>query len=461
VSIPQWQRDILKHGELFRVGGHVRDSLLDPTADPPDTDFLVRGIPPDRLEALLGEHGHLVLVGKSFGVYRFTPTGSDEAVEIGFPRLERSTGPGHRDFEVQWDWRLSVEADLERRDFTINAMAENVQTGERIDPLDGERDLRARMLRAVFPEAFVEDPLRVLRGIRFVAQFGLEVETVTRERMHEGTPMLSTVSAERVQDEFSKLLTRCEKPSVAFELAHKTGALQVLLPELDRCAGVEQNEYHPDDVFVHSLKTCDCAPRDNLAVRWAALLHDVGKVDARTVVTDERGLRVVFYGHEKGSAVATSDVLGRLRYPKVFVDKCRRLVEHHMYNYLPEWKDATVRRFMRTLGEDNLDDMFLLREADCRSRDLLSEIDNVADLRDRVAREIDARHTLRLADLAVDGSDVIAACGVEPGPSVGAILDYLLDRVIDEPKLNDRKRLLEIARKWKDHGGEEKNRKPQ
>jgi putative nucleotidyltransferase with HDIG domain len=452
VSIEPWQREILEHGELFRVGGYVRDRLVDPDAEPPDSDFLVRGLPPDRLERLLSRHGRLVLVGKSFGVYRFTPQGRDAAVEIGYPRLERSTGPGHRDFDVRWDWRLPLEDDLARRDFTINAMAEDVGTGRRIDPHGGERDLRARVLRAIFQDAFVEDPLRVLRGMRFTAQLGLSVEESTRERMHSGSSLLGTVSAERVQDEFTKILTRCDRPSVAFELGREIGALAVLLPELDRCAGVEQNEYHPDDVFVHSLKTCDCAPRDNLAVRWAGLLHDVGKVDTKAVVTDERGERVVFYGHERLGAEAAAEVLARLRYPRAFVARCRRLVEQHMYNYAPEWKDATVRRFMRTVGESHLEDLFLLREADCRSRDLEAELDALAQLRERVAGELEARHTIRLGDLAVDGDDLMSACGLRPGPGLGAALDYLLERVIDDPSLNERERLLELARRWKNRG---------
>lgn len=454
MTLENWQRDILEHGELFRVGGAVRDRIIDPSCQPAEVDYLARAIAPDVLESVLRRHGTLVLVGKRFGAYRFTPAGGGGTVDIVYPRVERSTGPGHRDFDVRWDWTLPVEADLRRRDFTVNAVAEDVRTGERVDPLGGARDIEARVLRAIFPEAFVEDPLRVLRGIRLAAQLEFTIEAGTRALMESGASGLATLSPERVQDELTKILTRTDAPSRAFALAHDLGALAVILPELDRAAGVEQNEYHPDDVFVHSLKSCDAAPRDDLAVRWAALLHDVGKVDARTTVVDERGERVVFYGHEKISAEMTEAVLLRLRYPRALVELCTRLVQHHMFDYRSEWKDATVRRFMRTVGDDAVEPLFRLREADCRSRDLDDEIAALDELRTRVAGERAARHTVRVEDLAVGGHDVMREKKIPPGERVGAILESLLERVIDDPSLNERETLLEMIRGEKGGGGE-------
>jgi poly(A) polymerase/tRNA nucleotidyltransferase (CCA-adding enzyme) len=453
MALPEWQREILDRGELYRVGGAVRDRLLDASARPPDDDFLVRGLPPEELETLLGRYGRVVLVGKSFGVYRFTP-GNGDAVDIVYPRRERSTGPGHRDFDVHWDWRMPVEEDLVRRDFTVNAIAEDVRTGRRIDPAGGQADLSAGILRAMFPAAFIEDPLRVLRGIRFAATLHFRVEPDTRRMMAQAAPALGTLSAQRVQEEFTKILTRCEQPSAAFVLAHEIGALAVVLPELDRCVGVEQNEYHPDDVFVHSLKTLDCAPRDNLTVRWAALMHDVGKVDTRERVDDERGERIVFYGHEKVSARLTRRALERLRYPVAMVERCVHLVRQHMFNYLEEWKDATVRRFMRTVGDHNLEDLFALREADCRSRNLYVEIDNLRALEARVAEQRAARHTLAVEDLAVDGRDVMEVTGLAPGRAVGEILERLLERVLDDPSMNDRDRLRKAMRGMRTGEGE-------
>jgi poly(A) polymerase/tRNA nucleotidyltransferase (CCA-adding enzyme) len=414
VTLPAWQLAIIESGELYRVGGAVRDRLLG-IGDVPDTDFLVRGIEPARFEEILARYGRVAYVGKTFGVYRFTPHEGGAPCDIAFPRTETSTGPGHREFSVRTDWTLPVEDDLRRRDFTINAIAERVPGGERVDPFGGEADLSRRRLRTIFPEAFVEDPLRILRGARFRARFDLEPEADTLDRMRESALLLSTVSAERVQDEATKTLTQCAVPSRCFDLLHDVGGLAVVLPELDRCFGVTQNEYHPDDVYWHSLKTCDAAPRSNLLVRWAALLHDTGKVDARQIVRDQGGERVVFYGHELVSEKIAAEVLERLRYPRAIVADCCRLVREHMFRYDAEWKPATLRRFMGRVGIEHLDDLFALREADCRSRSLTDELALLGDLRRRAGDELRSRAILRVTDLAIDGRVVMQVLGVGPG----------------------------------------------
>jgi tRNA nucleotidyltransferase/poly(A) polymerase len=424
----------------------VRDHVLG-LPDVVDTDYLVRGVEPGRLEEILRRHGRVVMVGKVFGVFRFTPNGSQWTYDIAFPRTEESTGPGHRAFAIQTDWMLPVEEDLQRRDFTINAVAERVPGGEIIDPFGGIADLQQRRLRTVFARAFVEDPLRVLRGARFAARFDLGVDEETRGRMREASPLLSTVSPERVQDELTKALTQCTRPSACFHLLHETGGLGVILPELERCSGVAQNEYHPDDVYWHSLKTCDAAAAYNLALRWAALMHDTGKVDARATVRDEKGERVVFYGHEVLSAELTERVLERLRYSRAFVARCRLLVREHMFNFEPQWREATLRRFMHRVGVEYLEDLFALREADCRSRQLAEELENLAVLRARTAAELAARATLRVTDLAVDGRDVMRVMGLDPGPGVGAVLERLLECVIEEPARNTREALMELMKK--------------
>ena len=440
-----WQEEIVARGELFRVGGSIRDRLLG-LPETGEVDFIVRGIAPHELEMLLARHGRVVLVGKAFGVYKFTPSGHAVTCDLVYPRRETSTGVGHRDFDVRWDWNLPVEEDLGRRDFTINAIAERIPDGALIDPCGGERDLGDRILRAIFPRAFEEDPLRILRGARFAARFGLRVDDNTEALMRNSAALVATVSAERVQEEFSKSLTQCATPSRAFELLRSIGALACWLPELDRCFGVTQNEYHPDDVYWHSLKTCDAAPAGRLIVRWAALLHDTGKVDARQVLTDEAGERVVFYGHEDVSARYTSAVLERLRYPHAMVSACRPLVQEHMFRYLPEWRPATLRRFMRRVGEEHLADLFALREADCRSRSLYDEIAALNELRGRVEEELASNATLRLRDLRVDGDDVMAVLGVGAGPGVRTVLEELLETVTEEPGLNTRESLLELLR---------------
>jgi poly(A) polymerase/tRNA nucleotidyltransferase (CCA-adding enzyme) len=459
-----WQEAVLSAGELYRVGGAVRDRLLG-LADLADSDFLVRGVSPPDFEAILARHGTWSRVGKAFGVYKFTPAGGGETVDIVFPRTESSTGVGHRDFEVRFDWMLPVEDDLRRRDFTINAIAERIPDGRIVDPFGGVADLEQRILRMIFPRAFEEDPLRILRGARFAARFGLRIDPETYSAMAAAAALVSTVSAERVQDEMTKTLAQCERPSGAFDLLHQVGSLSAWLPELDRCAGVSQNEYHPDDVFWHSLKTCDAGPRARLVVRWAALLHDVGKVDTRQVVVDNGVARTVFYGHEVVSAEMTERVLTRLRYAKEFVARCRHLVREHMYRYESSWKPSTVRRFMRRIGDDAIDDLLALREADSRSRDLDAELSNLQELRARIEEQRRERATLTVNDLAIDGGDVMREVGIAPGRTVGRILQFLLERVTDTPGLNTREQLIEVLRaekqRWEERGwGEMKSRKP-
>jgi tRNA nucleotidyltransferase (CCA-adding enzyme) len=443
----KWHQTLLDCGELYVVGGAVRDRLLDSGTPVPDTDYLVTGIPPGELEELLDRLGTVLLVGKSFGVYKFTPRGETVTYDIAYPRRESSTGPGHRDFHVEFDWNLPVEADLSRRDFTINAIALNLRDEKIIDPCGGREDIKQRLLRMVFPAAFEEDPLRILRGARFYARFDLAIDDATRQAMPKNVELLGTLSAERIQEEFSKMFLQCSKPSTGLVLLQELGALKVILPELDRSAGVTQNEYHPDDVFVHSLKSLDSAPQDMLAVRWAALLHDLGKVDCKQTVDDPKtGERVVFYGHEKESANIARQVLKRFRYGNALVQHCESLVLNHMFDYQPEWSDATVRRFIRRIGESNLPDQFLLREADCLSRDLFDSIAELAGLKGRVAGELSKNRALKVTDLAVDGRDLIEKLNIPEGPAVGEILNQLLEAVVADPSLNTKGKLFELVR---------------
>lgn len=444
MTLTPWQHDILQAGQLYVVGGSVRDQMLGLAADSPDTDYLVRGIPPADLEAILGRHGAVNLVGRVFGVYKFTPAGETTIVDIAYPRKEISTGPGHTEFHIETDWRLAVEEDLGRRDFSINAIARNVADGSFIDPFGGALDLEQGTVRMLFPQAFMEDPLRILRGVRFATRFGFEIEPETFQAMKRSVELLAFLSTERIQEEMTKLLTQCKKPSRGFILMQRLGAMNIIMPEVESGAGVTQNEFHPDDVLTHGLKSCDAAPRDNLAVRWAALLHDVGKTFRKQSIADKKTgeQRIVFYQHEEKSAEIARGLLGRLKYSTALVSRVVHLVENHMFDYSPEWKDVTVRRFMRKVGEDHLEDQFLLREADCRSRDLDGEIDEMNQLRARIQNEIEARNAVTIKDLAIDGGDVMRELKLDSGVEVGRILDELLEAVLDDPGMNTREILI-------------------
>lgn len=440
-----WQTEILQRGELYLVGGYVRDLLFGIEPLQQDEDYVVRGVTPHALEEILERHGQATLVGKSFGVYKFKSAGEGFTHDIAFPRKEVSTGPGHRDFRVEWDHEVPLEADLGRRDFTINAVARSVRDGSLVDPFDGRKDIASRTLRMLFPQAFEEDPLRILRGIRFTTRFDLVIDGATRRAMEAAVPRLDSLSPERVQEELCKLMVQCPRPSAGFDTLQQLGALAILMPELERAVGVEQNVHHPDDIYWHSLKSCDKAPATNLLVRWAALLHDLGKVDTKQTVTDDHGSeRVVFYGHETVGADIAARVLRRLRFSSDFTRRCVHLVAHHMIRYDPEWTRSTVRRFIGRIGEEHLDDMFALKEADVLSRDRYDKLEENDELQDRVRVELEAEHALKIADLAVDGRDVMDTLGITAGERVGEVLRSLFERVLDDPALNDRDTLMRM-----------------
>ncbi len=431
-----WERTLLERGDLYLVGGAVRDHLLGVKEGSPDTDYIVCRIPYEEVVAILKDFGKTNLVGKSFGVIKFdAPEGW--TVDISLPRTESSTGTGHRDFEVRSDEALPVEKDLERRDFTINSMALHMGEGRIVDPLGGRGDLKKRILRVNRPTSFVEDPLRILRGVQFMARFSLEVEEGTRVLMEENRELLGTVSLERIREELNKLILS-PKPSEGFVFMHEAGILHVVFPELDETWGISQNEFHPDDVFYHSIKSCEAAEPE-LAVRWSALLHDLGKPKTKRDVDG----RTVFYGHQEESAEIAEEVLGRLRFPKEFVQRVVHLVRYHMFNITEEWTDGALRRFLSKLGPENMDDLLALRVADMRSSDEDVER-HVEWVRGEFQRIIESEAALKRTDLEVNGSDVIRVLGIEPGAQVGEVLQQLLEMVIDEPELNNRERLLEL-----------------
>ncbi len=441
--VEPWQEEITTRGALYLVGGSVRDALL--VGEEKDRDFLVTGIAAGELAAILRRHGRVEVVGRAFGVIRFRPEGADEIVDVALPRREVSTGPGHREFAVDCDPSLPVEADLGRRDFTMNAIAKEIPSGRIVDPFDGQADIAAKRIRMVFAGAFREDPLRMLRAVQFAARFGLAIEDQTLRALREDAPLARTVSPERIQEEMTKLLTLADEPSVGLRIARDAGLLAVLFPELAKIDGVAQPpEWHLHDVLEHSFRACDAAPRDNLTVRLAALLHDTGKADRRMEIVDEKtGLpRVVFYGHEDVSRIDARAVLERLRYPRALADRVDALIAAHMFDYHAGWSDAAVRRLVARVGRDAIGDLLALRRADQIGSGVPRDLPATEELRARIEAEFARQSALSVRDLAVNGEDVMRVLGVAPGRAVGRALAILLDEVLEDPSRNDRERLL-------------------
>jgi tRNA nucleotidyltransferase (CCA-adding enzyme) len=450
---------ILAKGKLYLVGGSVRDRLIHPDIEPKDADLLVTGIPLEDLTRTLEPFGRVDLVGRSFGVLKFTMHPSDlipqpATLDISLPRKEASTGVGHKDFSVDHDPNLPLEADLGRRDFTINAMAYpldertvqgsgfKVQEESLMDPFGGREDLREKLIRLVNPNAFEEDPLRMLRAVQFAARFEFAIEEGTFRVMRQHARLIATVSPERIQEELAKLLTKADKPSIGLFLMQRSGLLREVLPELEEAVGCDQpGGYHAHDVFKHTLMAVDASPKA-LIPRLAALFHDVAKPRTREVYDGG----ATFYGHDKMGAEITEGALSRLKYSNEVIDRVVRLVSAHMFQG-PETEKG-LRRLIRKVGEDQIFTLLDLRRADIVAQGKGGSSKDVDEFEKIIREEMARKPPLSTRDLAINGNDIIGEFGLAPGPLVGKVLNHLLEAVLDEPGLNQRETLIRLTREF-------------
>ena len=406
---------ILSRGEIYEVGGAVRDRLLTGGSVSADRDYLVTGIPLDDLIDILKKFGRVDLVGKSFGVIKFTQFEPDTQMtfDITLPRTEFSTGPGHKDFQVTFDHTLRVEDDLLRRDFTINAMAMSINTGGIIDPLGGQKDLKDRVLRIVYPTSFEDDPLRMLRGIQFAARFDFTIESTTFEAMKRNAALIGSVSPERIADELNKLLAKAAKPSEGFRLMQQSGILKEILPELELCVDVDQpGPYHKWNVFEHTLHTIDAA-RPELKLRMALLFHDVNKPQAKRATEDG----ATFYGHEKMGARTAKKILQRLRYSNDFTDEVVTLIDRHMFT--TGVTDKGLRRLVRRVGVPLIFDLLDVRRADVVGQGMGGKTDDVDKFEADIRAELERQPPFSVSDLALDGGAIMELFSIGPGPAIG------------------------------------------
>ncbi len=419
----------------YLVGGGVRDALLGRPPHDPVWDLATNALPERALE----------LFPRGSYENRFGTVLAD-GVEVTTFRRDHSYGDHRRPDTVTFT--DSVEEDLARRDFTVNAIAWGRDAGADeagwMDPTGGRADLDARLLRAVGDPGlrFSEDALRLVRAARIAAQVGLTIEAATEAAMSAHAGDVSYLAGERIGRELRRMID-ADPPSAAFRILERTGLLGPLFPELDAQRGVPQTKIPGQDLWGHSLGALDAAaalaPTDALG-KLAALLHDTGKPE-----TSADGH---FLGHEEAGARIAQGFLSRLGFGAHGVRRVVRLVRHHMWSYSPAWGDAAVRRFMRRVGVDLVDDLLRLREADNVGSGRPAEASGVAELRERIAEQRRLGAPLSLADLAIDGNAVLAAVGREPGPWLGRTLERLLDSVISDPRRNTPDRLLSDARAW-------------
>lgn len=441
------------HGEVFVVGGAPRDVVLG--KNPKDIDLMAR-VDGKVIEDTLGriKGGRVFLTGKQFPVYRFKYKGSE--VEIALPRTEEKIpGGGNKDWKVIFGPDISVEEDLRRRDFTANAIAVNAVTGEVVDPFGGIDDIANKRVRTVTNTSFRDDSSRILRALTQMAKNGLVPDDVTKFQMAEYAEHLNKAAPELIQKELDKIMA-AGNPHLAIRLAYETGILKQFMPEVYDAFGFDQkNPYHQLELGDHLLEVLEgVLDSDDPDLRLAALLHDIGKPASQWI--DEKGVGHYyrkqmpdgsFVGdqHETVGGQMARERMRALRYPKERIENVGFLIDNHMFPAFKNMKGA--RKFLQMAGNyENALRLLALRRADQGGKGNegpgAQDIDLMYSLLEQVEAEGNA---FTLKDLAVNGRDIIDATGAT-GPEVGRKLNELLERVIEDPSLNNRQTLLDMAR---------------
>ncbi|MCR4429981.1 MAG: CCA tRNA nucleotidyltransferase [Tepidanaerobacteraceae bacterium] len=441
--------------KAYVVGGALRDMILDRKNFDYDitTDALPHDIAslfPDAIP--YGNFGTMLVLRKKSD--RLIDSGNqefqkNEGLEPGFKnhtdnliKIEitpfRDDAPGRKPY---YTFGGTIYTDLARRDFTINSIALDPVSGEFIDPFGGVKDIKAKIIRCTgSTQRIWEDPLRAMRAARFQAQLGFSIEPSTLYTLKARAPELADISRERIRDELSKLVTG----DYAFDglvTLVITGLMDYVIPELMEGMGMTHFN-KPVDVLEHNLAACRVI-RNTLPLRLTALLHDVAK--PRTAFHGEKGLE--FPKHHVASANLAEKILARLRFDKKTIKKVALLIKYHMFHYTQESPISDARRLISKVGWENIYDLIDIRVADRLASGFEMAIGKglkklLADLEMLKTEHSD----YRVKDLAVDGTDISRELGIPPGKKIGDILNYLLEKVIEDPNINNRETLLKIAR---------------
>ena len=419
----------------YLVGGAVRNLIRG--IKPADYDFATDALPEQMISIFKKviptgiEHGTVTVLfkGMQFEVTTFRIDGD----------YSNSRHPDRIEFSS------SIYEDLERRDFTINSMAYDPVKDILLDPHDGKKDLKRKLIKAIGDpvKRFSEDGLRVLRGCRFASQLDFEIEEKTLSGIKDQGFRLEYISAERIRDEIIKILMS-DIPSKAFFIMKDTDILKYIIPELERGIGVEQREMHLFDVFEHSLYSADFAEKD-LVIRLAALLHDIGKPDSLEIRDGTR----TFYNHDRISAEKASVILKRLKFPKAVEKQAVHLIREHMFNYTEDWTDSALRRLIARVGKENIKDLIRLRYADrAGMRGKAFECITDRSFISRINSILEKENAFSIKNLAVNGNILSEEAGIPKGPVMGSVLDFLLEAVLDDPEMNEKSRLIKLARNF-------------
>lgn len=421
---------------LYLVGGAVRDYVLGNKNH--DYDFTTDAEPLE-VKAMFKrtidtgiKHGTVTVLYKG------------ESYEITTFRTEGDYTDNRHPDSVKFVKNL--EEDLKRRDFTINALAADLFSGEIIDMNCGLQDLKDKKIRAIGnpTERFSEDALRMLRACRFSSKLDFEIDKNTLEAIAKLQKNVLDVSSERIKEEFFKLVDG-SNPIRALEYMRMTGLMETLFPELYTTIGVEQRGFHNEDVYTHLLLALKHANKMHypLDVKMAALFHDIGKPETRAEGKD----RFTFYSHEVASEKITRSIMTRLKASNKEKEDISHLVREHMFSYTPDWTDAAIRRFINRVGIDYLDRLFMLRNSDLAATtgDCPDSTERLEELKQRINKELDQNNAMSIKDLHINGNDLIKL-GIPKGKEIGKTLSYLLERVIEQPELNTNEKLTAIVK---------------
>lgn len=433
-------RKLIKFGQHFTqagfscylVGGAIRNIIAG--LEPSDYDFTTDARP-EEVQQIFKK---VIPIGIQHGTVAVLFMG--ETYEVTTFRIEEGYSDSRHPDKVAFT--QNIDEDLSRRDFTINAIAANLIDGKIIDPFNGRKDIQEKIIRCIGTpqERFNEDGLRILRLFRFHAKLKFKIHEETLLAAITLKKKLKKISAERIREEWIKILLS-PTPGETFRLLQEKKILEEFLPELAHCAGIEQNQYHKWDVFEHSIRCMDAIPNTKLELRVAALLHDIGKPQTKIIRDGE----ATFYNHEKVSAEIAKSLLIRLKFSNKQIETICHLISQHMYYYTSDWSDKALRRFIKRVKIEYIYDVIELTKADrFAHKGIKGNFADLVELLTRIETILESGDALSLKELKIKGDD-LTAIRIPKGPIIGIILEELLDTVLQDPAQNTKEELLLIA----------------
>jgi len=435
--------------EAYIVGGCVRDLLMEnpPAGGPKDWDITTNA-KPEKIQKIFSdsfyenEFGTVGVKVKPF-IKNGNPDREHDVIEVTTHRIESKYSDKRRPDSVKF--AKTLEEDLSRRDFTINAIALKIISKgfEIVDPFNGQEDIKKKIIRAVGDpsERFDEDALRMMRAVRFHAELGYKIEKKTFEAIKKNAKHLNHIALERIKNELARIFLS-GNPAEGIDMLHQTELLNYIIPELEKGVGVKQNRHHIYTIYKHSILSLKHCPSKKLEVRLAALLHDIAKPQTKR----GEGEYATFYNHDHVGARVAEKILTRLRFSKDIIVKVKLLIDNHMFYYNPDEVGASsVRKLVQKVGLENMKDLIDLRIADRLGSGVPKakpyKLRHLEYMIEKVSHD-----AVSVKMLKINGNDLMKELNLKPGPKIGAVLDVLLAEVIEDTEKNKKDILLMRAK---------------